>query len=502
MRDTINQGTDWQDEMYFYNAPKLSHTISFTGGSDVSTYSSSLSYYSQDGIVAKNKSNFERFTYRLNTTRTFGKLLVGSNLNFININKKGIDGNTQYGTGINQAINIQPIVPVTYSNGVYATPSDFGVGLQEVTNPVALLAYTNQKNNSNKALGNVYGIFEIIKGLKFKTDFGTEYSYVNDKSYVPTYYIDSNHKNDSADYMNQSINRYIRWNWENTLTYNFSISAHNFVVLAGMTRFKETSEGIWSQKRELIFNDLEHAYFDNAQNKTAQTTGGYTEHTLASLFTRLNYNYDEKYLFEGVLRRDGSSRFGADNRYGYFPAFSSGWVISREGFFPQSTAIDFTKLRISWGQNGNENIPDFAYTSTMSSNLIYYFGQDQIPAYGIQPSRYPNAALRWETSQQLNLGVDMAMFRRRLSLAFDFYDKRTKDWLIDAPAMIMIGNVRPYVNGGEVKNTGFEAEINYKTNITRELFMSAGMNASTNKSEVLNINNEQGALTGGEGIKG
>ena len=138
MRDTINWSTDWQDEMYYYNAPKTSHTFSLSGGSENSTYSSSLSYYSQDGIVAKDKSNFERLTYRLNVTREFGILKVGSNLNLINIKKKGIDGNTQYGLGINQAINMQPIVPVTYSNGTYAVPSDFGVGLQEV---IVLRAY-------------------------------------------------------------------------------------------------------------------------------------------------------------------------------------------------------------------------------------------------------------------------------------------------------------------------------------------------------------------------
>ncbi len=502
MRDTINWDTDWQDEMYFYNAPKTGHTISFTGGTDVSTYSSSISYYSQDGIVAKGKSNFERLTYRLNTTRTFGKLLVGSNLNVVNINKKGIDGNTQYGTGINQALNMQPIVPIKYTNGTYATPSDFGVGLQEITNPLALLEYLNRKNKTNKVLGNVYGVFEIVKNLKLKTDFGAEYAYVNDKQYVPTYYIDSNHLNDSTNYMNQSINKYVRWNWENTLTYNFSVNKHHVVTLIGMTRFKEYSEGIWAQKRELIFDDLDHAYFDNAQNNTAQTSGGFSEHTLASLFARLNYNFDEKYLFEGVIRRDGSSRFGSSNKYGYFPAFSAGWVISRENFFPQTHVIDFTKIRLSWGQNGNENIPDFAYTSTMSSNLIYYFGQDQTPYYGIQPTRYPNATLKWETSQQFDLGIDMAIFRRRVSFSLDYYDKKTKDWLIDAPAMIMIGNVRPYVNGGEVQNTGFEVELTYKNKLANDLFMNISLNASTNKSKVLSINNENGALTGGEGVKG
>lgn len=502
MRDTINWSTDWQDEMYYYNAPKMSHTFSFSGGSDKSVYSSSLSYYSQDGIVAKDKSNFERLTYRLSTSREFGKLTIGSNINLANIKKKGIDGNTQYGIGINQAINMQPIVPVRYSNGTFAVPTHFGVGLQEVTNPVALLEYHNSRSNTNKALGNIYAEFEIIKGLKFRTDYGSEYSYVENKQYVPTYFIDTSHQNDSTNYMNQETHKYVRWNWENTLTYNVSFGENNLTAMVGMTRFKEYNEGMWSQKRELIFDDLGHSYFDNAQNNSSITNGGYSEHTLASLFGRINYNYGEKYLLEALIRRDGSSRFGSQNRYGYFPAVSAGWVLSRENFFPENNVLDFAKIRASWGQNGNENINDFAYTSTMSSNLIYYFGNSQTPYYGIQPSRYPNAALKWETSQQFDLGADLTFLQNKISFTFDFYDKRTKDWLLEAPAMLMIGNVRPFVNGGEVKNTGFEFEFGYKDVIARDLRLDISVNASTNRSEVLNINNEEGALMGGEGVKG
>ncbi|MFZ5939405.1 MAG: SusC/RagA family TonB-linked outer membrane protein [Bacteroidota bacterium] len=502
MMDTINWSTDWQDEMYYYNAPKTNHTFSFNGGSENSTFSSSLSYFGQDGIVAEGKSNFNRLTYRLNTTHDFGKLTIGSNMNVVNIKTKGIDGNTQYGTGINQALNIQPIVPVTYSNGAYATPSDFGVGLQEITNPVALLEIINSKTNTNKVLGNVNATYEIIEGLKFRTDFGGEVAVVEWKSFTPVYFIDTNHQNDSTNYMGQSTTKYVRWNWDNTLTYTKSFGNHNLVALVGMTRFKEYSEGTWIEMRNLIFNDLDHAYLDNSQSTTARASGGYGEHTLASLFARLNYNYNEKYLFEGVVRRDGSSRFGSDNKYGIFPAFSAGWVISKEDFFPQLGAISFAKLRASWGQNGNEKIPDFAYTSTMSSSLIYYFGTDQTPYYGIQPSRYPNSALKWETSQQFDAGLDLALLNNKLSFLFNFYDKRTKDWLIDAPAMTMIGNTRPYVNGGEVKNTGFEIELGYKERFSNNLSFSVSMNGSTNKSKVLSINNVDGKLYGSEGIKG
>ncbi len=502
MRDTVNWSTDWQDEMYYYNAPKTSHTVSFSGGSDRGTYSSSLSYYAQNGIIAKGKSNFERMTYRLNTTREFGKLLTGSNITLANINSKNIGTNTQYGTGINQALNMPPVVQVNYSNGTYAVPNDYGIGLQEITNPVALLSILNQKTETNKALGNIYGVLELIKGLKFRTDYGMEYAVVDYKSYTPVYYIDATHKNDSLSSMNQSYHKYVTWNWENTLVYNFSVSGHNVITMIGMTRYRSCDEDISSTKQNLIFDDLDHACFDNAQSTYAITTGGYNEHTLASYFGRLNYNYDEKYLFEGVLRIDGSSRFGTDNRYGYFPSVSVGWVLSRENFFPESKILNFTKIRLSWGQNGSENIDDFAYTSTLSSNLLYYFGDDQTASYGVQPSRYPNTVLKWETSEQLDLGLDMAFLSNKLTFTFDYYNKKTKDWLIEAPAMLEIGNTRPYVNGGKVRNTGFEIELGYKHYLAHDLKLNVSLNASTNKNKVLSLNNEDGELTGGEGVKG
>jgi TonB-linked SusC/RagA family outer membrane protein len=504
MRDTITWSTDWQDEMYYRNAPKTSHTFTFTGGGANSTYSSSLSYYSQDGIVAKGKSNFDRLTYRLNTTHEFGKLLLGSNLNLVHINTKGIDGNTQYGTGINQALNMPPMVQVRYGNGEYAVPNDYGVGLQEITNPVALLEVLNQETNTNKALGNVYGVFTLFKGLKLRSDFGLEYSVVDWKSYTPVYFIDPTHYRDSVNKMTQSYHKYITWNWENTLVYDFSIGKNNVTAMIGMTRYKQTDEAMEFEMQNLIFDDLEHAYFDNSQSTMATKPGfsGYNQHTLASLFGRLNYNYDEKYLFEGIFRADGSSRFGSDNKYGYFPSLSLGWVASREEFFPKNDLLNFAKLRFSWGQNGSESIDDFAYTSTLNSGLIVYFGDDQMAYYGIQPSRYPNSALKWETSEQIDIGLDLAFLSNRLSLTVDYYNKKTKDWLIEAPAMLEIGNTRPYVNGGNVQNTGFEMDLGYKNRFANGTNLTTSLNLSTNKNEVLSLNADNGQLLGGEGIKG
>jgi TonB-linked SusC/RagA family outer membrane protein len=497
--------TDWQEAIFNKNALKTSHTLSFNGGGENNTYSSSLSYFKQEGIIAPGKSNFERFTYRLGTKRSIGKFEIGTNINLANIKRRGIDGNSQYGLGLNQAINMQPIVPIKYDDGTWGTPADFGVGLQEITNPVALLEYHNSKSSTNKVLGNIYGVFEIIEGLKLRTDFGGEVAYVQDNSYTPLYYIDANHVNDSLDNATTGMNKFVRWNWENTLSYTKTFNQHSITGIIGITLFKEFSENVWAKKQDLIFDNLEKAYLDNAQLPNAEAGGGFGEHTLGSYFGRVNYNYAEKYLLEAVLRIDGSSRFGADNRYAYFPAVSAGWVLSKESFFPQSQVFNFAKLRFSWGQNGNESIGDFRYTTLINSNNIYFYGLNQTMVNGIQPNRYPNPALVWETSEQLTIGTDLAFLSNRITLGLDYYDKRTKDWLIEesnASYPLLIGNVGPVINAGEVQNSGVEIELGYKQNFTKDLFLSVSFTGSHNRSKILSLENENGYILGAGGIHG
>ncbi|MDF1550860.1 MAG: SusC/RagA family TonB-linked outer membrane protein, partial [Bacteroidales bacterium] len=220
--DTL-ANTDWQDEMFFYNAPKMNHVLSFTGGSEKTTYSSSLSYYGQDGIVAEGQSNYKRITYRLNVTRKFGMLEVGSNLNFANIQTKGIAANDKYaGNSLIQALNTPPIVPIYNADGTFATPTEYGVGIQEITNPLAVLSYQNNETKTNKGIGNVYADFDFgdlfagLKGLKFRTSFGGEIAYVGNRGYTPKYYIDNLHQS-TASTVSSGMDKYGRWNFENVL---------------------------------------------------------------------------------------------------------------------------------------------------------------------------------------------------------------------------------------------------------------------------------------------
>lgn len=505
----LKWNTDWQDEMFNYNAPKMNHAISFTGGSEKTTYSSSLNYFTQEGIVAKGHSEFERITYRLNTTTDFGLFTLGSNLNFAQINNKGIAANDQYsGSSLIQALNTPPIVPVKFDNGKWGTPSDFGIGMQEITNPIAMLSYSNSKTSTNKFIGNLYADFDLSKvlpalnGLRFRTSYGMELSLVTNAGYTPLYNLDPTH-NTIVDRASKSMDKYHRWNWENVLTYDKTIEDHHFTAMLGHTAFKAWYENIGGSKADLIFDEFDYAFIDNAQDPlSAIVYGGFSENTLLSHFGRINYDYKNRYMLTGVLRRDGSSRFGPENKFGYFPSVSMGWIASEENFMEfLKPAIDFLKVRVSWGQNGNENIGNFRYTSVMSTGAIYYFGQDKTQYNGAQPSRIANPLLKWETSEQTNVGLDIGMVNNRLRFGLDYYDKRTIDWLVDAPAPAMVGNTPPTINGGSVKNSGFEFEAGYRGSV-RKFKYDISVNGATNKNEVLDIKNAEKRLSGGTGGHG
>ncbi len=497
--------TDWQDEMFNYNAPKQNHSISMNGGSDKLEYSSSLNYFKQEGIVAKGKSNFEKFAYRLNTTGTFGFLRIGGNINLVHIKNKGIDANSHFGTSLAQAINMPPIVPVTYTDGTWATPEHFGMGLQEITNPVALLSYNNSQTRTNKVVAGGFAdvdfgkLIPVLKGLTFRSSYSGEMALVTNDTYTPLYNLDAMHFT-SFDRASKSMDIWSRWNFENVLTYDKTVDVHHVTLMAGTTAFKDMHENLSGSKNDLIFDDFEHSYIDNATDVlSANAGGGYAEHTVASLFGRVNYDLNQRYMITATLRKDGSSRFGSANKYGYFPSASVGWVISRENFMSNmGDYVDMLKLRASWGQNGSENIRDFGYTSVIGNQSIYYFGDSKTQYNGTQPRRLANPAMRWETSEQTNIGLDLTTLQSKLRVTLDYYVKSTKDWLFEKPIRPIAGNSASEVNGGLVRNAGVEAEVGYKTNIGK-LYFDASVNGAFNKNEVRELDNFEKRLQGGDG---
>ena len=501
--NTIN--TDWQDEMFNYDAPKQNHSVSLNGGNDKVSYSSSLNYFKQDGIVAKGKSQFEKFGYHLNTVAEFGFMKFGSNLNLAYINSKGIDTNSHFGNGLAQAINMPPIVPVKYADGTWATPEDYGIGLQEITNPMALLDKVNSQTKTSKIVGGLFAevdfgkINTALKGLTFKSTYSGEMALVNERNYYPFYYLDAMHFT-TTDKVSQSMKVYSRWNFENVLTFDKTFDIHHLTLMTGTTAFKDMYQNLSGEKSDVIFDDFGHAYIDNATNPlSASTGGGYSEHTVASLFGRVNYDLMDRYMLTATIRRDGSSRFGSENKYGYFPSVAGGWVISRENFMSGAKGtVDLLKLRASWGQNGSENIGDFGYTSIIGNQNIYYFGDSKTQYNGTQPTRIANPSLKWETSEQTNIGLDFATLASSLRVTLDYYVKTTKDWLVTAPVPMLVGNSAPIINGGSVRNSGFEGEVSYKKQFGK-LYFNASINGAYNKNEVLDIQNAEKRLQGGDG---
>lgn len=497
--------TDWQDEMFYYDAPKQNHSISLTGGTEKITYSSSLNYFKQDGIVAKGKSSYEKFAYRINTVGEFGFMRFGTNLNLAHINSKGIDTNSHFGNGLAQAVNMPPIVPVKFEDGSWATPEDFGLGLQEITNPVALLDQLHSETKTNKLIGGLFAeidfgkINSALNGLRFKSTYSGEFALVDTRGYTPFYNLDALHFT-TTDEATRSMDIWSRWNFENVLTYDKTIDEHHFTLMAGTTAFKDMHNNLSGGKKDVIFDDFEHSYIDNATDPESATTGGgYSEHTVASLFGRINYDFMDRYMLTATLRRDGSSRFGSENKYGYFPSVAAGWVISREDFMSSaSDAVDFLKLRLSWGQNGSENIGDFGYTSIIGNQNIYYFGDSKTQYNGTQPTKIANPSLKWETSEQTNAGIDFATMGSSLRVTLDYYVKTTKDWLVTAPVPMLVGNSAPTINGGSVRNSGFEAEVSFKKQLGK-LYLETSVNGAYNKNEVLDIQNSEKRLQGGDG---
>lgn len=497
--DTLRWDTDWQDKIYYYNAPKQNHSISVIGGTKTSTYSSSLSYLSQDGIAAKGQSKFDRIAFRLNTSHEIGKLNIGTNINLAQTKKSGINPNDEFSAyALVQVLNTPPVMPVKYDNGNWATPKDFKLGFTDITNPIAMLSYLNQKSWNDKVVGGLYAELQVFKGLFLKSHFTTEVDYQTNQSYTPKYFLDDNHKSD-VNSVGKAINMNATWNLDNTIRYTNNFRGHNFTTIAGISYLKSWSEDMSASTSNVIFDDMEHAYLSNGQNANGVPAGGYKESRLASTFVRINYDYNEKYLFEFVIRRDGSTRFGADYRYGIFPSVSAGWVISKEDFFPKQSLLNYAKLRLGWGQNGNDKIGDWQFTSVMASNQyanIYYFGVNKDTYFGIQPSKIPNPKVHWEKSEQTNIGVNLGFLNNKLTLNIDLYDKRTKDWLLPPMKMLLQGNDVAYENMGEVANKGIEVELGFKHKIA-DFSYSASIIAGSNKSEVIAIQNENSSYTGG-----
>lgn len=514
--DAMGEGTDWVDEMLYDNAVTQNYTLGLTGGSDNSVYSMSMSYTGQEGIVGgPSVSNYERYNLRINSEHKLydGLLKVGQHLTMGYIMKDGISVGNQYNNSLRGAFNTSPFLPMfddqgnylnnTANEGVMYQNQEWEPWVEGESNPYASMVLNNQsENNSQKLLGDVYFELSPLPNLTIRTTLGYDYYASEGHSYSPIYKLSmyAFRDNDGA---SQNMSRGLALTWDNFITYNIDKDDHSITAMVGNSIYRNKGTWLNANNANLTVSDLEHAYINNTTNTdfTLLGFGGAPNDVdkRLSYFGRLSYSYQERFLLNATFRADGSSRFAQGNRWGYFPSVSAGWVMSNESFM-QSTPFDFFKLRASWGQVGNQNIPAFRYLAIVKTDQTnYYFGTEDFDSsgntVGAYPSTLPNPDLKWETSEQLNFGVDAQFLNGHMTVNADYYQKKTKDWLIDVPVLATAGADSRYINGGDVKNTGFELSVMYNNSIG-DLGYHINANISKNKNEVTEVPTNDGIVHG------
>ena len=515
------KGTDWLDELVVDDAPMQNHSLTIFGNTDISNYSMGMTFTSQEGIMgASVASKYDRYNFHLNTdyeliknaTNTFDILKVGESIRYSFTDKRGIGTGNQYWNDIFSASVASPFLPM------YATEEDdeaypyhYAIpwNTQEA-NPIASMIYNRGQNKTktHNLDANLYLEIQPIKNLILKSSFGYRYSSNSYRSYTPEYKLSSTSFK-SPDEVSQNMDTGHNWSWENTISYSFKIREdHSFNVLAGMSAEEwGLGEGMTGSNQNSVFSDFKHAYLGNTQSISSSTSIGgkaWDEGGITSYFGRLSYDYQEKYLLTAIIRADGSSNFARGNRWGYFPSVSAGWLMTGENFMKGTSGIlNFLKIRGSWGENGNQAIDPFQYLATISFEDAYYpFGSDKsVVATGAYPNILPNTEVTWETSRQLDIGFDARLFNNRMSLVFDWYKKKTEDWLVNADNLAIYGANAPYINGGDIENKGIELALGWN-DIRGDFTYGIELNLSYNENEVTSIANTEGIIYGPNNVLG
>ena len=512
------QSTNWLEEMQNKNAPTQNHSINIVGGNEISKFSLGVSNTSQDGIFGKSAaSKFDRTTVRLNSdhiilkNKSFDIIKVGETLNFNYSKKSGIGIGTQYVNDISNALRGCPLIPVYGANGYFDTADKLATGmalskLADPTNPIGEMVARRGNNVSDTYNLNMTANLQIqpIKNLIFKSQLGYKLNAYTNRNFQPTYDF-SPYIQNKVMTVQQGAGAGYNYSLENTLNYKFKIDNNHFDALIGQSVEKSGfGANVSGTNNGYLYTDYAHAYLSNTSGVTSgvtSTTGTpYTINALASFFGRVSYDYNETYMATVVMRADASSNFARGHRWGYFPSLAAGWVISNEAFMESTKGwLDFFKLRGTWGENGNCNISPFQYIASVAFDgwSAYSFGNN--PAYQT-PGGYPNILanpdIKWETSVQTDLGFDARFMNSRLSLAFDYYNKATKDWLVVAPQLASFGTGAPYINGGDIVNKGFEVALGWNDHIGKDFTYGLSANASFNHNEVTKIANTEGIIHG------
>ena len=510
---SFRQGTDWQEAILNRNAGVQRHNIRVSAGTKKSSFNASASYLDQDGIIAEGKSKFKRYTINLSSEHKLLKndiLTVGENIVVSNVRKQSVTQNSSSAGPLVGALNMDPLTPVYDPYQTDEMYHGFGSSKyvsQEVVNPVARIYFSNGHTNYTTVKGGVYAELTFLKDFKLRGNASADMTWTDNFGYTPLYKLNSTTGNTVNNGASQSYSKSANLNYELYLNWAHTYGKHEVSAMAGWSLLQRSGLSMSASRNNLRIDDEDHAYLSMATSSTASASGGpENPSSIVSVFVRANYAYDNRYMTTITVRRDGSSRFGPNNRFGIFPSVSAGWNIANESFMEDVSWLNTLKLRASWGRNGNENIGDFAYMAVISNyGLSYPFGSQITTgnlSTGSAPTKLANPDLKWETSEQTDIGIE-AKFFNCFGVTFDYYIKNTRDLLVTTPIPLMLGNGFPTTNAGNVRNSGVELSLDFHKQFGK-WFISVDGNVSYNKNLVTYVGTDTGYVTGStvQGITG
>ncbi len=494
---TYGEGTDWQNEL-FENAPIQSYQLNITGGGAKTTYGMSGGYFKQEGIIGGEKSAFDRWNAQFkSTTHATKAFSFQANANFTHTTRNALPENNEFASPVAFALNIDPTTAPYKDDGTFNFSK---IVTGDIKNPLNRVATTFDTWESDRIIGLFAPQIEFVEGLKLKSSASIDLNNARQFIFGPAYNLDPSgvyvHERVDQNFVSKNNYRWLNVLWENLLSYEKEFGGgHNTSLLVGTSYRDRSFEQIGVGLADLPSNDPDKAFIvaQNITEDNKETRNIFevrSESTLLSYFGMANYDYLGKYFLSASFRRDGSSRFGANNKFANFPALSAGWIVTKD--YRLTKNWNYLKVRLSWGQNGNEaSLGDYGFT-TIIDPVRYVFGDDQSIISGGAPTTPPNSDLKWEVSTQTNVGVDMGFFKDRLSVTADYFYKKTSDLLIPATILATAGsgidNISPpFRNVGSMSNQGFELAVGYKATLPKDFKYSVNLNATYIKNEVTDL---------------
>lgn len=488
--DDFQQGTDWQSALFRRNASVQSHNLSFTGGTAKSSYYVSLNYFNQDGVVKS--SSFKRYGARINLdTKASEHFEMGLNLS----TSYAIDDYVPVGFGINgeagtiyAALNFDPTLPLKDADGKYTTSSYL-----DIDNPLALAYGSNALANTYRTFGTVFGKYTLLPGLSVKINLGGDILSARKDVYVSRLTKHGNPQGGIATILQGQNSNYLA---EVTASYDKVFGKHQLDAVLGTTTQRFVTNNTNMDASQFPADATQTYNIGLGTQSTYGLGSGKTANRLLSYLGRVNYQYGGKYLLTASFRMDGSSRFGVNNRFGYFPSFAAAWKVNEEDFMKGLTQVSMLKLRASWGQTGNQEIGDYAALTTFGAGATAIL--DDAPVTSTAPARLPNPDLKWETTAQTDIGLDIGLFNDRITATVDYYNKKTFNMLLNMPVPTSTGFQSKLSNVGSIRNKGWEFTLSTK-NITGNFSWNTNIALSTIKNTVLSLGSVDQIITGGAG---